>query len=153
MERILKLVATAHFQGLQLHTQRRGSGGQRPPVRVTRLTEDCYAAKPGDELLEEFQSFARQLRRNIGQARDVATGPTEAHDKPGPDWIATNGHYDGKCFRRLASRIDRTGVTGDDDLDSKADQLSREVREPRQVSFRGSALNNKVLSLDPPQLS
>ena len=101
------------------------------------------------------ESSRRRLTAGAGRSAepgDVAARPTQAHDIPLFNGIAGNRHDDGKGLRRFPSRRDRSGITGDDDLDMQMNQLCRQTRKPRGVVSRVSALDDEVPALDPFQI-
>src|SRR5262245_10397820 len=120
---------------------------------MSGVTEHDHAAKPGHGLLKELQSFAGELGGNIREPGDVAARSTQTLYKSSSNGIAADRHDDGKGLRRFASRIQRKGITRDDDLDRETNQLGREVWKPREVALRVSAFDLDVPALNPSQLS
>ena len=120
---------------------------------VLWIPEHSHAGELGNNFPEELQPFSNQLRDDLGQPRDVATGPRQALNKPSSNRVTGRRHndrdYPGSVF--CGHSIARNG--SDDEVNLETDQIGCEVRKAIVSPLRIPVLDADVLSLNPSEVT
>src|SRR5262249_60409450 len=98
-EGTIELVGTSGLQELKLHSQRLGRGldvfYRERVARIGRVRQNRHTADRGDDLLEQFQLFAKYFHADaVGQPCDVPARAREARDESELNRIANARHDD-----------------------------------------------------------
>src|ERR1700694_1101386 len=158
-KRFVEIMGVSYLQRMQLESQlscweldflpSKGGTG----TCVLWVPEHGYPREHGKHLLEQLQSFSRQLGGDLGQPRNVAAGLRKALNKPTCDRITRRRHHNRDCLGRAfgCESVRRNG--SHDNINVQADEIDREVREYVGSLLRISVLNADVLSLDPSEVA
>jgi hypothetical protein len=101
--------------------------------------------KPRNDLREELQLFAADLRGKAGQSRHVSTRTRQAGDEPAAYGILIPGHDNGNRRRGVLGipRVYRTGR--DNDIDIETHGLGSERGRSIHIALRRPILNDNVV--------
>src|SRR5215831_11856055 len=111
-----------------------------------------HAGEPGHDFPQELQPLAAEIRRDIGEARDIAARAREARHEPGPDRIDTVDHYDRDRPSLASGRCDRLIGARHDHVDLPSHQLPRKRRKSFALALAVAKLQAERLPLDVAQL-
>lgn len=153
----LDIRRTSHLQVLKPQPQRR-RGELRLFFRLRvargdRGPKHGYTRKLGNDLLQKLQLFAADLGIESRQSGNVSAGSSQAGDKPVGDGIAIEPHDDWNCARRFPGRGSSRRAAAHDEVYLEVNQLGCEARQPIGFAFRGTVLDDNVLSLHVPKVA
>ncbi len=138
-EQAARDVSVLNCGQLDLHSRTRSRGLQAHKIRATRgvgAVHDGDAPERRADLLQEAQPAAGQLRRRIGDARDVRAGFVARRVRA--------DHDDRDRARRLLGRPDRGVSDSEHEIDLELRELGREFLEPSGLSVGRSVLERDV---------
>ena len=133
------LLRAPHLYGVQGQTQSRRGTPQhrqvrRDPVARVPVPQHRHVREPRLSVLQQLQHLSCHVRRDIPrQARDVASGPSEARHQTRCHRITRAGHDDREGAGRIPCGGRRRIGTGDDQLHLRTDQVGGKVRKPAGV--------------------
>jgi hypothetical protein len=146
------LLGHADFERLQHQSQCWGGGDRRFVLedvqRIRRVPKQSDSGLLRKRFLQQLQALTAELRRDAGQAGDVATRPRQALDEPYSHCVATRPHHDRDHRSRLLGGERGLRSERDDDVDVEADELGCERGKPLRPALGVSVFDEEVLSLD-----
>src|SRR5215470_9744575 len=101
-----------------------------------------------DSLLEEAHSLSCYYRARLREPRHVSTRMRKAHGKPARHRVSCRCEHNGDRPSRLPRSGRRIISRREDDIDAKAHQLTRQVRQSFVPLLRPSPLNSDGLAFN-----
>src|SRR5262249_29532468 len=156
-ERIRNFTRPGHLNSLQPYTQGFGwslkllkSG---PEKGVVRFHRDRHLADAWCDLLEHFDPFRREFRKEIGHSGEVPAWPREARDDARGNGVTAVHHDDwNRRCRTLGHERPRCPL-GHENVNLQTNQLSRQTRELIVLVLGPAKLNGDVLAFDIAQVT
>src|SRR5262249_25311267 len=107
-----------------------------------------HAGEPGHDFPQELQPLAAEIRRDIGEARDIAPRTREARHEPGPDRIDTVDHHDRDRPGLSSGRRDRLVGARHDHVDLPRPQLPHKPPQSLALALAVAEFQDERLALD-----
>src|SRR5689334_10912884 len=120
---------------------------------VPRIPEGGHAGNLRNDLLQHLQLLWYERGSCARYPRDVSLRSRQTRDEFRRDGIDNNGHNDRNRRCCVLGCPDRWRSDGNNDVHFQMDELGHEAREPVVPRLRKSVLDDKVLTLDPPELA
>ena len=141
----------AHVRGCSLIPK---PGPRRAPARmddsmkrIGRIEEKGDVREVGNDLPEQLQPFAFEVRRDRAQSGDIAAGPRQARHDAGADRIADRDHDHRDRRRRLLDGEGGGRARGHDHIHFRGEQFGDERGKALVFSFRPAILDDDVAAL------
>jgi hypothetical protein len=107
----------------------------------------------GGGFLEKLEALGAQLRRDLGEARDIGAGPREIGNETRADRIENREHDNRDTAGRLLRGPSRLGTVCRDNADPQPHEFGGQCRQQVVLPLGRPVLDDKVLALDVPESS